>query len=261
VYSSELEIGRHYAYREKRGAGSPMLKVKLQDILVGRKGKLKVRFEDGPYPGLEDYISTRQLVCPWGERRAVLRDEERAARLEEYVRRSGLADAALVEAASSVLAASGEPSASAEAITAMDERELQRILDRAGIDTEPVALHPLAYRDRTGWLHMPLEAAIGVAKAFAAAEPRTVTMYLDDREEEYRLLGNQPGDRAYHNLLREMSPGFALARRWAGLEQEADALREEIGRLRLLINRAAFELRDAGRDQHARRLLRALDGH
>lgn len=62
-----------------------MLQIKLLDK-VGRKGKLKVRFEDGPHPGLEEYVSSRQLVVPWGERRALLRDEELAARLEEHAR-------------------------------------------------------------------------------------------------------------------------------------------------------------------------------
>jgi hypothetical protein len=42
---------------------------------------------------------------------------------------------------------------------------------------------------------MPLEAAIGIAMAFAAAEPQKVTTYLDAREEEYRIRGAQPGDR------------------------------------------------------------------
>jgi hypothetical protein len=259
VDSSQLEIGRFYAYREKRKPGTEMLKVKLL-AHTGRSGKLKVRFEDGPFPGLEDYVASRQLICPWGQRRDVLRDEERAARLEEYVDRSGIADRALIEATSAVLASTGEPGAAAAAVTAMDEGEWQRIFDRAGIDGSPLDVHPLAYRDRYGMVHMPLEAAIGVAKAFAASEPGAVTMYLDDREEEYRLRGSQPGDRFFHDYLRELSPGFALARRWAGLEQEADALREEIARLRVLLNRAAYDLRDAGKDQQARRLLRALEG-
>jgi hypothetical protein len=236
-----------------------MLKVKLIDI-VGRKGKLRVRFEDGDHPGLEEYVASRQLVCAWSERKAVVRDEDGAARLEDYVRESGIGARALVEATSAVLASSGEPGAAAEAITAMNEGELQRILDRAGIKTEPADLHSMAYRDRHGMIHMPLEAAIGVAKAFAAAEPQTVTMYLDDQEQEYRLRGLQPGDRFWHDYLRELAPGFALARRWAGLEQEADALREEIARLRTLVNRAAYALRDAGEDAKARRLLRALEG-
>ncbi len=78
-----LETGRTYAFREKRSTTSPLLKVKLLDK-VGRKGKLKVRFEDGPHPGLEEYVGTRQIVCAWGDRRTILRDEEREARLAEY---------------------------------------------------------------------------------------------------------------------------------------------------------------------------------
>jgi hypothetical protein len=40
---------RWYAYREKRGPRYPMLKIRLLDK-VGRKGKIKIRFEDGPAP-------------------------------------------------------------------------------------------------------------------------------------------------------------------------------------------------------------------
>jgi hypothetical protein len=58
----QLETGRTYAFREKRSTSSPMLKVRLLDK-VGRKGKLKVRFEDGPHPGLEEYVSTRRHLC------------------------------------------------------------------------------------------------------------------------------------------------------------------------------------------------------
>jgi hypothetical protein len=104
--SSELEVGRSYAYRAKRATDSPMLRVNLIDF-VGRKGKLKVRFENGPHPGLEEYVRSRQLVCAWGQRRTVLRDEESVARLREYVSRLGAAERALIEAASAVLASSG----------------------------------------------------------------------------------------------------------------------------------------------------------
>jgi hypothetical protein len=108
VESQALEIGRRYAFREKRISDSPLLKVKLLDI-VGRKGKVKVRFEDGPHPGLEEYVSTRQLIIPWARRNALLRDEERSARLDEYART--VHDKALMEAASAVLAATGETGA------------------------------------------------------------------------------------------------------------------------------------------------------
>lgn len=81
--SHQLEIGRWYAYREKRGPRHPMLKVRLLDK-VGRRGKIKIRFEDGPHQGLEEYVATRQLVAPWGQRHAVLRDEKLAAALDAH---------------------------------------------------------------------------------------------------------------------------------------------------------------------------------
>jgi hypothetical protein len=253
-----MEIGRSYAFREKRMPGEPMLKVKLLEK-VGRKGKLKIRFESGPHPGLEEYVSTRQAVCPWGQRHAVIRDEEREARLDEYA--AGLRDRALMEAAGAVLASSGEPGAyCSDTGTSMREDELQRILDRAGITQEPSALHPLGYRDRHGDVHLPLDAVVAVAKAFAAAEPHTVVEYLDDEEEELRIKGRAPGERWYHQYLRELSPGFALARQWAGLEQEAEMLRQEISRLRMLVSRAAYDLKDAGKERKAGSLLRALEG-
>jgi hypothetical protein len=156
-----------------------------------------------------------------------LRDEEREARLAEYER--GRDDKALHDAVEAVLDSTGEPRSST------DEDELQRILDRAGIGTPPAELHPFGFIDRHGRAHMPLDALAAVAKVFAAAEPQTVIAYLDDEEEELRLQGNQPGDRWYHQYLRGLSPGYALARQWAGLEQEAEMLRQEIARLRVLI--------------------------
>lgn len=95
----QLEIGRKYAYREKPGPRYSMLKVRLLDK-VGRKGKIKIRFEDGPHTGLEEYVSMRQLVVPWGQRHAVLRDEKLATALAAHA--AQVADSALGEAARAV---------------------------------------------------------------------------------------------------------------------------------------------------------------
>ena len=244
-------IGRTYGFREKRSTSSPLLKVRLLDK-VGRKGKLKVRFDDGPHPGLEEYVSTRQIVTTWADRKALLRDEEREQRLAEFEK--GREDKALRDAVDAVLAATGEPG------SGYHEAELQRILDRAGVEMAPADLHPLAFTDRYGTAHLPLEALAAVAKSFAAAEPQTVVGYLDDEEEELRLRGNQAGDRWYHQYRRELSPGFALARQWAGLEEEAQMLRQEIARLRGLVSTAAYDLKAAGQEHKSRRLLRALEG-
>jgi hypothetical protein len=159
-----------------------------------------------------------------------------------------------------VLAASGEPSAYCGEWLSMPEDELQRIIDRAGIDESPTDLHPLAFRDRHGEVHVPVDGAERLARAFAAAEAENVVMYIDDQEEELRLRGNVAGDRYLHDLLRQYQPGWALARQWAGFDRAVDELQKEIARLRSLISRAAYELKDAGAEDKSRRLLRALDG-
>ena len=107
---------------------------------------------------------------------------------------------------------------------------------------------------------MPIDGAETLARAFAAAEPETVLMYLDDRESSLKHQGYRPGDHYVHDLLRQYMPGWAVAREWAGFDQEVEQLKKEIGRLRGLVSQAAYHLRDAGADRQSRRLLRALDG-
>ena len=255
MQTDALVEGRFYAFREKRGAGAPMLKVKLLEK-VGRRGHVRVRYEDGPHPGLEEYVATRQLVVSWGDRKALLRDEERFARIEQTVKR----DSAREEAISTVLAASGEPSAGAGNWVSMPEDEIQRIADRAGLSEHPAELHPLGFVDRHGEVQLPLDGAERLARAFAAAEPENVLMYIDDHEEELKRRGNVAGDRYLHDVLRQYQPGWALARQWAGFDRAVEELQKEIGRLRSLVSRAAYELKDAGAEDKSRRLLRALDG-
>jgi hypothetical protein len=86
----------------------PFAKVKLV-AKIGRGGKVKIRFEDGLFPGLEEYVQTRQLVVPWGERQAFLKDEER---LEQIKRASSeYADRVRSDAVEAILESTGEPSA------------------------------------------------------------------------------------------------------------------------------------------------------
>ncbi len=118
------------------------------------------------------------MVTTWGDRKALLRDEEREKRLAEYEQSHG--DKAVGDAIDAVLAATGEPG------SGYHEAELERILDRAGVDTPPANLHPLAYVDRHGVAHLPQEALAAVSKTFAAAKPDTVIGYLDDYEEPSR---------------------------------------------------------------------------
>jgi hypothetical protein len=91
--------------------------------------------------------------------------------------------------------------------------------DVAGLSDPVVNMHPLAFRNRQGDVHLPLEPAEAIARAFAAAEPETVLMAIQDREEELRIAGGVPGQRYMHDILRGHMPGFAIARHWAGFDK------------------------------------------
>src|SRR4051794_4119795 len=94
-----------------------------------------------------------------------------------------------------------------------------------------------------------------IARAFAAAEPEAVLMYIGDYEQELKVRGSAPGERYLHDLLRQYQPGWALARQWAGFEREVEELRQELARLRGLVSMAAYDLKAAGSESKARRLL------
>lgn len=258
VESAGLIEGRCYGYREGRRPDTPLIKIKLL-AKVGRGGKLKIRWEEGPHPGLEEYIHCSKLVVSWGERRAFLRDEERLARLEEYSVKEG--DRTVAEAVGTVLASSGEPSAYAtiEGLS-MPEAEIERIVRRAGLDDRLDSLHPLGFVDRHREVHLPLDAAERIARAFAAAEPESVLMAIQEHEDELRSRRYAPGERHLHGLLRQYAPAYALARQWCGIEREVELLQKEIGRLRSIISRAAYDLKALGAERKARSLLRAMDG-
>lgn len=91
---------------------------------------------------------------------------------------------------------------------------------RGHLSENPQDLHTAGFVDRFSEAHLQLQGPEGLARAFAGAEPATVTMYIDDTEQEYLAGGYKPGDRWLHDLLREKQAGFALARQWAGHEQE-----------------------------------------
>ena len=253
-----LVEGRLHGYRQKRGRDSPFRKVKLLSK-VGRNGAIKARFEDDPDRGLEEHVRTRQIVVLWSERRAFLRDEARTKRLEAYAVDNR--DSAIEEAVITVLASSGEPSASGgQGVVLMPESEIEWIMRRAHLEGRAADLHHLGFRDRHGEVHVPLEAGAIPARAFAAAEPTTVLMYVHDREEELRIRGNAPGQRYVHNVLRIYLPGFACARQWARAKQEVELLQQEVAHLRGLVSMAACDLKALGAEAKHRNLLRALDG-
>jgi hypothetical protein len=257
VQKSDLVPRTAYALRNRGGAGNhsePFLKV----IFLGQshKDQVKVRYESGELKGLEDWVRTRHLACRWPERMALVRDEERAAKVEELDRR--VWDRVTDEAVDAVMTASGEYSGFTRTWTT-DPSSAERFWSRGGLDGSPLTDHPANFKDRHGVWHLTFETAVKACKAYAAAEPELVDLYLRGWEEELTAEGFQPGHRHSHDLLRAWAPAHALARAWSQRPQ-GEAAEREVARLQRLAREAAATLRRHGHESEASRIERGLRG-
>lgn len=254
MLASDLTVGREYARRaQPRDAKCPLLKI----IYIGpaKAGKAKIRHAEGDLDGLEEWVATRTLMCPWGKRQAFLRDESRWEALQQAAARDF--DPVVEEAISTVFEATGDETGFIRVWT-VDPERAHRLWRRAGLDGTPDQ-HPLAYTDRHGQLNLPYATALEFAQAFAAAESESCIHYIQEWEDRLRAEGYEPGNRVSHSLLRNMRPAHALVREWTKAG-ELGLFREENQRLRELLGRALQALRRAGDEQSADRIDRALHG-
>jgi hypothetical protein len=101
-------------------------------IFVGpaKASKAKIRDADGDLDDLEEWVPTRTVMCPWGERQAFLRDESRWIALQEAAARDH--DPVVEEAISSVFEATGDETGFIRVWT-VDPKRAQRLWRRAGL--------------------------------------------------------------------------------------------------------------------------------
>jgi len=257
MQESQIQVGQKYAMRLKVSVGEPLLQVQVLEK-TGRRGQVKVRRLSEPHAGLEEYVKTRQLIVPWADRQTFLKDEERAQRFDAARPRP---NQALAGAISTVMAATGycDGDADDDGTVHMRAEELREIARLAGLPQKLEDLDSLAYVDRDGYMHLAIDVAEKLAHAYARAESETVLMLIEDNEKEWRARGYKDGERFWHDYLREKTPGFALARYWAGHENEVAFLNGEIERLRKVIDSAADALVKAGAEQEGWRVRRAKD--
>lgn len=253
----EVEIGQKYAYRERLSTAEPLHQVEVV-AKTGRRGQVKIRRLSEPFEGLEEWVQSRQLVVRWGERKALLREEEQARRFDESRRK---VNEGLVRAIETVMYSTGYSDAGAEVdgTIRMDADELREIARRAGLSKPLEEMHSAVYIDRRARMRLPVEVAEQLAQAFAKAEPETVLMFIEDEEREYKARGYEPGERFYHDWLREHMPGYALVRYWAGHQAEVASLQAENERLRALVRRASDALVENGAEREGQRIRRALE--
>jgi hypothetical protein len=188
MLATDLGVGRKYVQRAKpQDAECPLRKI----IFIGpaKAGKAKIRHADGDLDGLEEWVPTRTLMCPWGQRQAFLRDESRWDALQQAAARDY--DPVVEDAISTVFEATGDETGFIRVWT-VDPERAHRLWRRAGLDGSPDH-HPLAYTDRRGQLNLPYETAFEFARAFAGAEPEPCIHYIQEWEDRLRSEGYEPG--------------------------------------------------------------------
>jgi hypothetical protein len=260
MQKSDIKLGEHYALREPVKVGQPFQQVTVLEHVRGTRWK--VEWID-PNPGLVDYVKSVNLIVPWKERRAFLRDEQRWESLaRESEREFPGPDSPIARAVDLVLDASGErgvATVTAGALAYPDDGSLDRLLARVRTQLPE---SPVVYRDRHDRWFRPFSHALVLARALAAAEPQRVFLTIDTAEAEWRQQAREPGKSYLVELINEYSPAWALVRQWAGMDAAVAAREAEIARLERLLNQVMWELRrpEVDPDRLAERIRRGLAG-
>lgn len=256
MLKNQIQKGIEYALREKRVPGAPIQRVRVLEHIRGNKWRAEWV---EPNAGLIDFVESGQLVVPWKETRAYLKEEVAAAALREHNARQGYrAHSPVEDALTSVFESVGEQVTYDRGILSGLPDALERIKVRAGMD--PVSKSHTAYQDRQGGLHLPFDEAYELGRRFSAAEPATVLVTVDATERKWAQEAARPGDDFMAGLLNDSRAGWALIRQWAGLDAAVAQREERIQRLERLIWDAVYALQKAGLDTEAARLRRAVEG-
>lgn len=277
------DIGKHFAYRQRAFTpGEPVCPVEVVKEGPSRSNKVRIRWLDGEYEGLEEWVPKVRLVASWEQAKALLEDEERmlaALDASGEVYETVPWRAVQMVFWSLPQGLSEEIHLGHRAI----ERELLVIRDLdtttgIGLDTEALLAEPNAFIDRFGEYKAPFQAAVQVAKQCCERFAQDVLRYVKVEEDAlqdavvsgYYAWPGLKGEVSHvrrewaEERLSEQESVFDLVKEWCGQAtvekfDQAHALREEVDRLRNLIEDTARWLRDAGHPVKAALLRKELD--
>lgn len=240
-----IKPGAEYAIREPVAVGVEFQHVKILENVRG--SRWRAEWID-PNPGLIEYISSKNVIVEWAQRKAFLRDEQHAAVVRDHLARSGYRgdEHPVSRAVSEVFEAAGEP----DLLFWRGELEfepdaLERLAGRAGV---VVPTSAVGYTDRHGRHHLPFECALSLAEHLARREPSTVLTPVEVAERDWTSRAREPGGDYALGLLADYRACWAIIRQWAG-HDAAVAIREErIDELERLLTRVMWDLRHPAPD-------------
>jgi hypothetical protein len=160
-------VGKLFAYREHvRAYGEPVRPVEVTREGPPRSNKARVRWLDGEFEGLEEWVLKIRLLAPWEEAEALLEDERRMLKAVEVSRTTAATKWEAVEKVFGTLSRISDPSeevilgynAGEEDLLAI--QSLNAATRRLGLDKEDMLAEPHALVDRSGWYKATFQTAV-----------------------------------------------------------------------------------------------------
>ena len=254
MWKADIKPGVAYAFRERRGVGMPVQRVKILKHIRGNKWQAE--WID-PNPGLIHFVESGQLLVRWRELKAFLKEEAASEELRRHNLEVGWSySSPLDNALSCVFESVGDEISYWKGTLTGAPEALERLRARA---KTPAAL-PCRYQfeDRAGTVHVPFDEAVNIAKRFAAAEPSTVLVNIQTTERKWARDAGQ-GEDYIVSLLNEYRAAWALIKQWTGHDPIVEEREAEIQRLERLVWDAVYALQKAGLDRESARLRKAVE--
>jgi hypothetical protein len=256
MLNADLIPGQEYAFREKRIVGSPLHRVKLLEHVRGRKWRAKwIK----PNPNLIDYLSTEQVIVPWKDQAAFLKEERNRESMRKHNSERGYsASSPISEAVESVIDSVGDEVRFNNGDLSGTRDQLERLRVRARLDA--LQLHEIlpSYLDRQGRLHLPFETAVELARALCMTEPGTPLTNVEATERNWSLTATRPNGEYIIPLLNHHRASWALIRQWCGQDAAIAARENRIAELERLVWDAVYVLQKAGSEGEANKLRRTV---
>jgi len=251
---SEIKPGSEYAVREKRTQGTPLHRVRIIEHIRSNKWKAKWI---APNPGLIDYIESGQLIVPWNEHKALLKEEADEERLCEYNDAHGYNDknSPVIRALEQVFESAADGVGLYRGCLIGAPQSIGRLRTRARVSSAKES--SVAYINRRGQLHLPFDEALDLGRKFCAEEPSTVLMAVEATEHDWAHKATH-GEGYIVGLLNEYRASWALIRQWAGYDAAVAQREEEIKRLERLLWDTVYALQKAALDSEAAKLRHAI---
>lgn len=272
-------VGKRFAYRKQvRAFGKPVQPVEVVREGPPRSARVRIRYLDGEYEGLEEWVPKARLLVPWDEAKEFCEDERRLLAAQGA---SGEVHGTLfykaVETVFYAIARVFDEELILFGWRAYERdlliiREFHTTVQKLRLNREELLLEPHSFVNRHGHYVAPFQTAERLGKLFCQRFPREILQYMRAKEEDLRqkiITADNPSTRSFHEEWQGKSKAaFMVVREWCGQKAVAEfdevaALQKEVRRLRDVIQSTARWLRDNGHSVKASLLLKEINdlGH